>query len=364
LDLVELQLRVASGEPLPIGQDEVTIRGHAIEARVVAEDPGADWLPSTGRIAAFEIGGGVRVDTGVRAGAEITPDYDSLLAKVIADAPTRTEAARRLGRGLRTSQIAGVRTNLHSLVAILGEADFLAARTPTSYLEHHPEVLRGTGPVGDDRLALLLGAVFEADQADRQADPVTGFAPSGWRNLRTQGQRRIWVLDDEPHHVEYTLTGDRATVLVGPWPEPTDDGTLAPDDRRTVAVRLLARAPGRQVIELDGVRRVIDVMLDGETASTRSRSGSLTWQRPPRFLDHDAESAAGGPICPLPGTVIAVHIAAGEAVSDGQLLMVVEAMKMEHKITAMGAATVTAVRYDVGDRVDSGDLLVALEAAE
>ncbi len=134
LDLVELQLRVAAGEALPITQDDVTITGHAIEVRIVAEDPAAGWMPSTGRIGRFDVGDGgsdgVRVDTGVRDGAEISSDYDSLVAKVIAHAPTRVEAARQLARALRGSQITGIRTNIDSLVAILGEVDYVAARHP------------------------------------------------------------------------------------------------------------------------------------------------------------------------------------------------------------------------------------------
>ena len=364
LDLVELQLTVAAGEPLPLTQSDVTIDGHAIEARVVAEDPAADWMPSTGRISAFRVGDHVRVDAGVRDGTDVTPDYDSLLAKVIAHAPTRSGAARRLARGLRTARVSGVRTNLDSLVAILGEDDFLAARTPTSYLTRHSEVLDGAGPTGDDRLALLLGAVFESDRAARAADAVTGFAPSGWRNLRIRGQRTTWLLDGRPHPIEYVLDGEIATVRVGPWPEVTEDGTLASDERRTATVRLLGGAAGRPVLELDGRRRVIEVAFDGETAVTSSRAGTLSWQRAPRFDDHEAEAAGGGPVCPLPGTVIAVHVAAGDRVADGQLLMVVEAMKMEHKITAAGAAVVAGLPFAVGDRVDTGDLLVALEAAD
>ena len=364
LDLVELQLRVAAGEPLPVVQDEVVIQGHAVEVRLVAEDPAADWMPSTGRLDAFRIGDHVRVDTGVHDGVEITPDYDSLLAKVIANGSTRAEATGRLARGLRTAVVSGVRTNLACLLAILDESDFVAARTPTSYLARHPETLFGAGPTGDDRLALLLGAVFEADRTARAADAVTGFAPSGWRNLRIRGQRGLWLLDDEPHAIEYVLERDVATVWVGPWPEVAEDGTLAPDERRVATVRLLAGAAGRQVIELDGHRRVIDVSLDGDAAVTSGRAGTLTWRRSPRFQVHEAETAGAGPICPLPGTVIAVHVDAGDRVVDGQLLMVVEAMKMEHKITATGPAVVTDVPYAVGDRVDTGDLLVALAAAD
>lgn len=155
LDLVELQLLVAAGDPPPISQDAVAMSGHAIEARVVAEDPAAGWLPSTGRVTVFEIGAGVRVDTGIRAGAEISPDYDSLVAKVIAHAPTRDGAVRRLARALQAVQVTGVQTNIDTLVAILGEAEFVAARTLTTYLDDHPAVLTPAGPEGEDRLALL-----------------------------------------------------------------------------------------------------------------------------------------------------------------------------------------------------------------
>jgi propionyl-CoA carboxylase alpha chain len=391
LDLVELQLRVAAGEPLPIAQDDVTITGHAIEVRVVAEDPAAGWMPSTGRIGRFSIGTGqiddVRVDTGVRDGAEISSDYDSLVAKVIAHAPSRAEAAGRLARALRASQVTGIRTNIDSLVAILGEADFLTADTPTAYLDEHPDVLAPIGPAGDDRVALLLGAVFALEYERRSADRATPFAPSGWRNLRTQGQRQVWLEPTGEHlHVEYVMRPERlgdgstrwaASAWLGPWPEPDDDGALTPDDRIERHVRLLERrsddGTGRVAIEIDGRRSSVSTEIvhhslglddDGVgavTVHTRSAAGALTLTRAPRFALHDAQAEGGGPICPLPGTVIAVHVAAGDAVVDGQVLMVVEAMKMEHKILAAGDGTVSDVRFAVGDRVDQGDLLVALD---
>ncbi len=387
LDLVELQLRVAAGEALPITQDDVTITGHAIEVRVVAEDPAAGWMPSTGRIGRFVVGADVRVDTGVRDGAEISSDYDSLVAKVIAHAPTRVEAAGRLARALRGSQITGIRTNLDSLVAILGEADYLAADTPTAYLDEHPDVLTPIGPAGDDRVALLLGAVFALEAERRGADRATPFAPSGWRNLRTQGQRQVWLEPSGEHlHVEYVMRTERladgsarraASVWLGPWPEPDDEGVLPADDRTERRIRLLDRradgSAGHLAIEIDGRRSAVGTEIvhhtlglddDGVgavTVHTRSAAGALTLTRAPRFVLHDAQAEGGGPICPLPGTVIAVHVAAGDAVVDGQVLMVVEAMKMEHKIVAPGDATVGEVRFAVGDRVDQGELLVALD---
>jgi propionyl-CoA carboxylase alpha chain len=363
IDLVEMQIGVANGYALPFTQHDVTFTGHAIEVRLVAEDPAAGWLPSTGTVSEFSIPGSVRVDTGFRAGSEVSSDYDSLLAKVIAHHADRGVAALRIARALRTARIAGVTTNANTLAAIMVEPDFRAGDTPTAYLDEHPSVLTDAGPVGDDLLALLCGAVFADEQRNRRSDAVTGFAPSGWRNLRTRGQRRIWLLGDQEHQLEYVLSGQSAEVRVGPWPEPLPDGSLPEDLRRCAEVRLLQRSADRQVVELDGRRHVVSVVVDDRHARTSSPVGSITWTRPVTWVDHDADEAGSGPVCPLPGTVIAVHVEAGQSVVDGQLLMVVEAMKMEHKITAHGDHVVTAVHFGVGQRVDTGDLLVGLAAS-
>jgi propionyl-CoA carboxylase alpha chain len=369
LDLVELQLLVATGAPLPITQDDVRITGHAIEVRLVAEDPAAGWLPSTGTVSTFAMSPDVRVDAGVRAGSVISPDYDSLIAKVIAHAPTRRDAARRLARALRTSNVAGIRTNLSTSIAILEEEDFLAATTSTAYFAEHPGVLVAGGAQGDDRIALLLGAVFAIEQLERTSNPApsAAFAVSGWRNLRTVGQRQRWRADGDadPIGVEHTFrNADRADVLLGDFPLSGADGTIPPDERRRIAVRLLDRSPWRQVVELDGRRHAVSTYIaaDARTVVANSPAGTITWTRPPRFVDHERASVGSGPLCPLPGTVLAVLVQIGQAVDDGTALMVVEAMKMEHTISATAPALVEEVRFAVGDRVDVGDLLVVLAA--
>jgi propionyl-CoA carboxylase alpha chain len=364
LDLVEWQLRVAGGEPLPRTQGDISFTGSAIEVRLVAEDPAAGWLPSVGTLTHFEIeGAGVRVDTGFRAGSTVAAEYDSLLAKVIVHDADRTVAATRLARALRGGCITGVRTNAATLRAILTEPDFLAGATPTAYLDEHPDVLTPAGMADADEVAHLVAAVLASEQMHQATNPLA-FAPSGWRNLRTRGQRRTRVLDDGPErHLEYTFRRDGATVdvLVGPPPNADADGALAADARCPAIVRVLGRQPGRVVIELDGVRQAIDVSLAGERTITRSPAGTLVWTTPPQFLDHDLEAETGGPHSPLPGTVIGVHVEAGQHVAEGDLLMVVEAMKMEHRITAAADGVVTEVRFATGDRVDQGDLLVALD---
>ena len=362
VDLVELQLRVAAGEPLPLRQEDVTFDGHAIEVRLVAEDPAAGWLPSTGTLSRFEIGEGVRVDSGFSRSAEVSPDYDSLLAKIIAHAPTRRLASKQLRRALRGSQVTGVCTNLGLLQAILGEPDFLAARTPVAYLDDHPELLRGGEPDGPTNRALLVAAVLSLEERNRAASP-TSFAPSGWRNLRTQGQRVVLAKGDESFHVEYVTEGDETTVLFGEWPRAREDGSLSADDRERSRVRLLHRHGERLALEVDGRRSVVEVHVNGEAICTSSSRGALVWTEQARFTEHEAVLDGSGPICPLPGTVIALSVGTGDRVRDGDVLMIVEAMKMEHRITAAFDATVTAVHFGVGDRVDAGDLLVALERA-
>jgi propionyl-CoA carboxylase alpha chain len=364
VDLVELQLRVAAGEPLPFGQDDVRVEGHAIEVRLVAEDPAAGWLPSTGVVERFHIGGGVRVDSGVSAGSVVSADYDSLLAKVIAHGPARDEAAARLARSLRTADLAGVRTDADCLAAILGEEDFLAARTPTAYLAEHPGTEQARGPEGDDRVAQLLAAALRLEGEHRARDRTWAFAPSGWRNLRTQGQRRQWrdLALDEVHQLEYEVRAPgRARVLVGDWPLPDPDtGELAEDGRRVVDLRY-----GPDGVEIDGVRRGVEVA-DGEQAGVlhaRSGAGRTSWELVALFADHDATEASGGPVSPLPGSVVSVHVSAGDEVADGDLLVVIEAMKMEHRITARAGATVTDVLVAPGDKVDAGTVLVLLESA-
>ncbi|MEM8620304.1 MAG: biotin carboxylase N-terminal domain-containing protein [Actinomycetota bacterium] len=403
LDLVELQLLVAAGAPLPITQSDVQFSGHAIEVRVVAEDPAAGWLPSTGTVERFMIGDaesgpgrgdGVRVDTGFRDGAVVSPDYDSLLAKVISHASTRRAAALTLARSMRSSQITGLHTNLDSLAEILVEPDYLAAATPTAYLDEHPHVVAAHGPSGADEVALLVAAVLADEAWARPSGAAFGFAPTGWRNLRTTGQRQVWEsARGIARHIEFEVRNGAeqagrerraivdVDVAIGPWPLPGDDGALPDDQRERAAVRILDRDIDgdtmRLAIEVDG-RRVrveagrvaaptdeVDVaiggQLGGQTVHVRSAVGAMSWTLAPRFESHDAGADGGGPICPLPGTVIAVHVAAGDRVADGDVLMVVEAMKMEHKITASSDSLVTEVRFAVGDRVDSGDLLVALD---
>ena len=356
-DLVDLQLTVASGDPLPVTQDDVVVEGHAVEVRIVAEDAASGWVPSTGTLSTFEVAPDVRVDTGVGPGTQISTDYDSLLAKVIAHAPTRERAIDRLGAALRATRIQGVRTNLAMLAATCAEDDFVDGGVGTDYLPGHPDVVAATG-FGRGLDVHLVAATVSAIEANRAADSRWGFAPAGWRNTRTRGVRRRWIADDGSiHGVEYQTTPNGYTMLIGDWPEPGADGALGEDLR--FAVDVVVTSAG---VEIDGVHHRCRRDLDGDTIVVTTATGTAAWRCAPVFDDHDAAATGSGPVAPLPGTVIAVAVNTGDRVAADDLLMVIEAMKMEHRVTAPADAVVAAVLFGVGDRVDMGDLLVELDA--
>ena len=360
LDLVELQIRVAEGNPLPVTQQDIEFTGHAIEVRVVAENPSTNWLPSTGIINAFKIDEQIRVDTGIQAGSTITPDYDSLVAKIITHKPTRQEAIRHLQGALKRTLINGIKTNLPMLIATLNHENYQNGLTQTSFLLDNPEVMDGFMQDQEEELMLMLGSVFALEYSDSKIIQDRGL-PSGWRNLRTQGERQIWKSKDDLHHIEYVRNGDTAIVHVGLWPQPQEDGTMTADQRKTHSVRLINRTHTHQIIEVDGRRQSIETDINNESIYARSRTGTATWERQPVFTYQGTEEMGDGPVSPLPGTVIAVHVKEGENVKEGDLLMVVEAMKMEHKILAVGNAKVATVYFQEGDRVNTGELLVSLD---
>lgn len=361
VDLVGLQFDVASGNGLGMTQGAISLCGHAVELRLVAEDPSSGWMPSTGVITAFEVPGDIRVDSGIRIGSEVTTNYDSLLAKVIVAGPDRSTALAVAADSMRRADIGGVRTNADSLIAILTDEVFIEGLVDTGYLDRHPHVLQGLRPTAADIDAHLVSVVLDRVSANRSADRHWGFAPSGWRNLATRGQRVTMVEtggdSDVEYEVEYRSTGnDTWEFKLGAWPKADTEGALSEDDRRTSLVRCIGSA-----IEIDGRRTAPTVIRDGESWRVTGYSGRTQWHELPRFSQHDAELVGAGPVAPLPGTVIAVRVTDGDEVEADQVLMVIEAMKMEHQITAPRAATVTAVRCSVGDRVDMGDLLVELD---
>jgi acetyl/propionyl-CoA carboxylase alpha subunit len=351
LDLVELQLRIAEGEPLPQRARDAQIGGHAIEVRLYAEDVAAGFVPATGPLHRFTIppAPGIRVDTGFRDGSVVSPHYDAMLAKVIAHGRTRADAARRLARALGQAEIHGVTTNRDLLTAILREPEFLAGGTDTGYLtRHEPAALAAAAGPGDGPARVHALAAALARQARHRAGaPVLGTLPSGWRNVRSASQRVSFTAAGEPYEVAYQLRGQRVTAEVNG--EPVD------------ALVLLA-APDRVDLETGGVRRVYRVHQAGDGTYVDASDGSTALQETPRFGDPEKPAAAGSLLAPMPGLVLRVLAEPGMAVTAGQPLLVLEAMKMEQTVSAPADGVLAELHAKAGDQVSTGQVLAVLEA--
>ncbi|GAA1935021.1 acetyl/propionyl/methylcrotonyl-CoA carboxylase subunit alpha [Kitasatospora viridis] len=337
VDLVALQLAVAEGEALPA--EPPAPRGHAIEARLYAEDPAADWQPQSGTLHRFElpVAEGLRVDSGVTDGSVVTVHYDPMLAKVIAWAPTRAAAARKLSGALARARIHGLTTNRELLVRALRHPAFLAGRVDTAFLtEHAAELLH---PVPDKNgLPLAALAAALADAAGRR----TAF-PSGWRNLPSQHQqKRYRTSDGEELTVRYRHTRDGLRTAEHP------------------GVELLSATPDRVVLECDGVRRTVEVAVHGAEAYCDTASGSFVLTAVPRFPEPVVRQLPGALLAPMPGTVVRLGAAVGDRVTAGQPLLWLEAMKMEHQVAAPADGLLTELRATTGQQVELGAVLAVL----
>ncbi len=350
LDLVRLQILVAEGEPLPAEVHHVTARGHAIEARLCAEDPRHDFLASAGELHRFRFpeGCGVRVDSAIGDTAVVSPYYDSLLAKVIAHAPTRSEAARRLSRALAGAQIHGLRTNRELLVRTLEHPEFLRGQTDTQFLTRHDPITLAA-PLGDDN-AVCLHAVAAAlaGQAGRRLESrALAQAPAGWRNNPSQFQQTRFQGDRAELSVEYAFAHAGLRVRVNGVDQPTWTCTAANADR----VRLFAA----------GIERNYDVHRVGETYYVDSPLGASVLVELPRFPIPKEELALGSLVAPLPGVVNEVKAKQGDTVAAGDVVLVIDSMKVFHWIAAPLAGRITEIRVEAGNHVEAGALLAVIE---
>ncbi len=349
LDLVRLQVLVAQGLPLPAEALAATRQGHAVEARLCAEEPLAEYLPAAGHLHTFELSSEVRVDSGFETGSEVSIHYDSMLAKVIAHAPTRAEAIGALAASLDRARLHGVSTNRDLLVAILRHPEFQAGQTDTHFLQRHPpsKLLAATQTEGVVRLH--AAAAVLAAQARRRAEAgVARFAPSAFRNNRSQLQRHQLEHRGRLIAVGYTL--DRQ-------PRVEVDG-VALDGL------VLHRCTDTLVdLTFEGVRRRCQVMRAAGVAWVDSALGHSTFTEVERFPEAKGEVATGSLMAPMPGTVVRVNVALGQLVEAGAVLVVLEAMKMEHAIVAPAAGTVSELTVKVKDTVAAGDVLVVIDGA-
>jgi len=350
LDLVRLQILVAEGHPLPAEALAPTRRGHAIEVRLYAEVPGEEgFRPATGTVRRlrFEEQPGLRVEAGVAEGSVVSVHYDPMLAKVIAHAPTRPEAARVLSRALRRMELHGVGNNRELLIGVLEHAEFLAGATDTHFLERNPPTALVASVAHPGALRLnAVAAVFAGQAARRAAARVLGTLPSGWRNVASALAR-----------VE--LEADGRTVVVGY--RVTREGAIAEVDGERIPGLVLHEATPEQVrLEIDGVLRRFSVQRTPDATYVDGPLGSSAFRERPRHPSPEAALAAGSLVAPMPGIVLRVQVAPGDLVAARDELLVLEAMKMEHRIVAPRAGTVAAVHVAAGETVAAGALLVVL----
>ena len=342
IDLVEWQIRLAGGEPLPWAQEDVAFWGHAVEARLYAEDPANDFLPTTGPVLLWRppAGEGVRVDDGIRTGDTITTDYDPLLAKIIAHGDTRAAAVRRLRGALAQTVLLGLRTNQAYLNHILEQPAFLSGDTTTNFLAEHghgPEI-----PADKRTLALVTGALarYRADAGD---------GPGYWRN--NPGTPAPWRFEVDGEVIDVSL-----------WPERRTPGrfTAALSSGEGVTVTLDRFDGVEMALTVDGVRHEIILAVHGDIQWVRAEWGTMRLDARP-LLAEPRRAAAGGSLgAPMPGRVLDVLVEVGQAVEEGQPLMKLEAMKMEHTIRAAAAGVVEAVYYAAGDQVGVDEMLVRI----
>ncbi|NGY63978.1 ATP-grasp domain-containing protein [Lentzea sp. NEAU-D13] len=314
VDLVEWQLRIAEGAALPAEVPQP--RGHAIEVRLYAEDPANDWRPASGTLHRFHVPGDIRLDSGVEDGSVVSVHYDPMLAKVIAYAPTRTAAARKLATALESAQIHGLVTNRPLLVDILESDAFLSGDTHTGFLTEH-DFIRDVDP---QPFALAAALALAAGRK-------IGHLPLGWRNVRSQRPNARFLFGEELVEVEY----DPAQAT-----------------------------PGVVVLDLDGVRTPFHVARYGDQVEVDSPSGSVTLKVVPRFPEPETRLAPGATVAPMPGTVVRVSVAQGDVVEAGAELLVLEAMKMEHRVLATNAGTVTELLVSHAQQVNAGDVLAVV----
>ena len=358
VDLVEWQLRVAAGEALPADQRDLRVHGHAIEARLYAEDPERGFLPQTGTLRGlrFPTADIARVDTGVRQGDVVTPFYDAMIAKIIVWGEDRPAALEQLRRGLAETAVLGVVTNIGLLARVAAHPEFAAAAIDTGFIERHRDVLLpGQRPASGTALAaaavarLLARASAATAAAARSSDPNSPWACSdGWRLSGTSHQ--VVVFRDG--------TAERvviATARAGDW--------LLEVDGETIRAAGESGSDGAMAVVLDGVHGHTTVLDYGsETAVFLFSENCQLTEIDPLAERQGDDPGAGRLTAPMPGRVTQLLVEAGDAVRRGEHLMIIEAMKMEHTVVAPVDGIVDAVRYAVGDLVEEGAELIALSA--
>ncbi|SDP48473.1 acetyl/propionyl/methylcrotonyl-CoA carboxylase subunit alpha [Afipia sp. GAS231] len=356
IDLVEWQLRVAFGEKLPLAQDEIKLNGHAIEARVYAENPQKNFMPSVGRIKTWrtpDAVDGLRIDAGYRGGDAVSPYYDAMLAKVIAWAPTREAAIERLNRGLEETDVRGIVTNIPFLSALVTHPQVRANTIDTGFIERELKGLTETSPpAGELELCAAVAAIIVDEQQAARNEAHSPWRTYGWQpvGLRT----RVFQLRQAPG-AEQKVTlhyGDgRFTVSLA-------------DHHAPIVLSIMPYAGGGFDITIDGVKSNVVAVIEGHELYLRTRNGrfDLHWVDP---FGGETEEQVGEDkiVAPLPGTVVALLAEEGATLEKGAAILTLEVMKMEQTLRAPYAGVLKKIKCKVGDIVGEGVELAEIEPA-
>ena len=362
LDLVEWQLKVAAGEPLPLAQEQIAIDGHAIEARIYAEDPMRDFLPAAGRIQRLrqpQASPHVRVDTGVREGDEIGTHYDPMIAKLVAWDADRDAALRRMRAALAEYQIVGLTTNVQFLLAVVTHRAFAQAHREAGLLDtgliarHKSELL--PEPQAASREILALAVLAELTRIDDEARALARASGDPWSPWHA---RDGWRLNEDNHHVFVFRDGEREVPVTAHYRR---GGFLLDLPGAQVLARAQAEPDGRLVADLGGARVHASVVRTGGVLTVFA--GGVSHRLALKEFETVADEEAGGSLtAPMPGSVVQVLVKPGQRVGKGQPLMIIEAMKMEHTVAAPAEGAVARVLFARGDQVQEGDMLFQFEA--
>ena len=348
-DLVAEQIRIAEGERHEGDQSEIEYSGHAIEARICAEDPTRGFLPSPGKVEIWEpydLDGAVRFDSGIETGSEVSMEFDPMIAKVIAFDDTRRGAAEKLVQALEATRIAGIATNRDFLVNALGTENFLSGDTTTDFIDRVQPATRRT--VADrDWMEAAIAICLHIHQTERQRALLLGNLSPFWSVTPMPARRTEFQAGDRRLEVGYRTQRDGSYSLeVG---------------GRTWEVEADADEFGALWLTIGSKRMQFDVERLGDRWFARGPEGELELREVPRVKDRVVDAASGGLTAPMPGKILALEVSEGRRVVPGQVLVIMEAMKMEHRITSPGDGIVRAVTVKPDDQVEKDCVLVELD---
>jgi propionyl-CoA carboxylase alpha chain len=351
IDLVKLQIEVAEGRTLSLTQQDLRQRGHAIEARLYAEDPNNGFVPATGTIHEWhepQAIQGLRIDTGVAGDTEIGIHYDPMIAKLIAHGSDRETARRKLANGLRNLFAPGVQTNREFLIRVLEHPAFASGSYHTGFVDQHLDELISSETEAEDLVAASVVALYLSKRRQSEAS-ILPHVPSGYRNNPFRDPSVKLYVGEIEVEVFWRQTGEETfTVFCGDW---------------QAQAHLVSFEPGKIRLSIEGIQKIFRITEAGDRVFVQSHSTSLVVTRPPRYPQTHAASEHESAYAPMPGQVLKVLVEVGQQVSAGDALVILEAMKMEQTLRASTDGVVEAVLVKQGDVVAPGDRLVEIAAA-